>query len=261
MAGSLGAFLAGLILGSLVNVIITRLPRNESLWVPRSRCPRCRQPLAWYDNIPLISYVFLRGRCRACHTSISWRYPLVELAGGLLLLALWHTFPSQLLWAYVPFCLILVALCGIDLEHRLLPDAITLPGILLGLIFAGLLSDLTLWASAAGALGGAAVFGGVAWAYEKLTGRTGLGWGDVKLLAMIGAFLGWQALPWVILISAGLGTLAGLLQVMRQDSGARRQWRTLSLPYGPFLAIGACCYLFGSVWLPAWSGAIMPRFL
>jgi leader peptidase (prepilin peptidase)/N-methyltransferase len=256
MAESFCAFLLGLILGSFVNVVITRLPRDESLVAPRSRCPKCRQPLAWYDNIPLVSYVLLRGRCRACHAAISRRYPLVELASGLLVLALVRTFPYQLLLAYVPFGLALVALTAIDVEQRLLPDAITLPGILLGLILALLLPYLTFRDAAAGALAGAALFAGIAWAYEKLAGRRGMGWGDVKLLAMIGAFLGWQALPWVILISAGLGSLAGLAQILVRRPEARGQWRTLSLPYGPFLALGALCYLFGSSWLPHLLGGL-----
>jgi leader peptidase (prepilin peptidase)/N-methyltransferase len=172
-----------------------------------------------------------------------------------MLLALWRTFPYQLLLAYVPFALALLALTAIDLEHRLLPDAITLPNIILGLLFFLLLPDLIFWESAAGALSGAALFSGIAWAYEKLTGRRGMGWGDVKLLAMIGAFLGLRALPWVILISAGLGTLAGLLQVVMKDS-TRHHWRTLSLPYGPFLALGALGYLFGSAFLPAMFGGL-----
>lgn len=256
MAASLCAFVVGLLLGSFVNVVVTRLPRGESLWAPRSRCPHCRQPLAWYDNIPLVSYVFLRGRCRACHAAIPWRYPLVELAGGLLLLALWRTFPAPLLLAYVPFGLALAALTAIDVEHRLLPDAITLPGILLGLLLALLLPGLVFWEAAAGALAGAALFAGIALAYEKLTGRQGLGWGDVKLLAMIGAFLGVQALPWVIFLSAGLGALAGVAQMVVRGPGARGQWRTLALPYGPFLALGAVAYLFGSAWLPLLRGGL-----
>jgi leader peptidase (prepilin peptidase)/N-methyltransferase len=135
MAESCGAVLVGLILGSFLNVVITRLPQGESLWTPRSRCPRCRHPLAWYDNIPLISYAFLRGRCRACSAAISWRYPLVELAGGLMVLALWSTFLHQfILLAYGPFCLALVALSVIDLEYRLLPDFITIPGLAWSLV-------------------------------------------------------------------------------------------------------------------------------
>lgn len=242
---SLLAGLVGLALGSFLNVVITRLPQGESVWGGRSRCPHCRGPLVWYDNIPLLSYVWLRGRCRSCGAAIPWRYPLVELAGGLMALALWHTFPDKLvLLAYGPFCLALLALTAIDLEHRLLPDAITLPGAILGLLLALILPQLSFPGAVAGALVGAALFLGIAWLYEKWAGRRGLGGGDVKLLAMIGAFLGIESLPLVILISAGLGILTGLIQVLGQAPGPRGQWRTLSLPYGPFLAAGAWCYLF-----------------
>ena len=226
-------------------MVITRLPQGESFWGGRSRCPQCRSPLSWYDNIPLCSYVWLRGRCRSCGAAIPWRYPLVELAGGLMTLALWHTFPDKLLLlAYAPFGLALIALTAIDLEHRLLPDAITIPGIILGLLLSLVLPQFSFPEAAAGALVGAALFYGVGRLYEKWFGRRGLGGGDVKMLAMIGAFLGVWALPLVILISAGLGTLTGLIRVLVQGPGARGQWRTISLPYGPFLAAGAGCYLF-----------------
>jgi len=242
---SLLAGLVGLALGSFLNVVITRLPRGEPLWGGRSRCPQCRSPLRWYDNIPLCSYAWLRGRCRSCGAAIPWRYPLVELAGGIMALALWHAFPDQLLLlAYAPFGFALIALSAIDLEHRLLPDAVTIPGIILGLLLSLVLPQLSFPEAAAGALAGAGLFYGVAWVYEKWAGRCGLGGGDVKMLAMIGAFLGVGALPLVILISAGLGVLAGLVQVLAQGPGARGQWRTISLPYGPFLAAGAGCYLF-----------------
>jgi leader peptidase (prepilin peptidase)/N-methyltransferase len=243
---SLLAVLVGLALGSFLNVVITRLPRGEPMWAGRSRCPYCGRPLSWYDNIPLFSYIRLRGRCRACGAAIPWRYPLVELTGGLMALALWCAFPDRLLLlAYGPFCLALVALAAIDLEHRLLPDAITIPGIILGLLLSLILPSLSPVAAAAGAGVGAGLFFGIGWLYEKLTGRRGLGGGDVKLMAMIGAFLGVWALPLVILISAGLGTLAGLTRVLAPGSGSRGGWRTISLPYGPFLAVGAWCYLFG----------------
>jgi leader peptidase (prepilin peptidase)/N-methyltransferase len=160
-------------------------------------------------------------------------------------LALWHTFPDKLLLlAYAPFGLALIALTAIDLEHRLLPDAITIPGIILGLLLSLVLPELSFPEAAAGALVGGGLFFGIGWFYEKWAGRHGLGGGDVKMLAMIGAFLGVWALPLVILISAGLGTLAGLIRVLGQGPGARGQWRTISLPYGPFLAAGAWCYLF-----------------
>jgi len=239
------AALVGLALGSFLNVVITRLPQGESVWAPRSRCPRCRSPLSWYDNIPLFSYVWLRGRCRSCGAPIPRRYPLVELAGGLTALALWHTFPDRLLLlAYAPFSLALIALTAIDLEHRLLPDAITIPGTILGLLLSLVLPQLSFLEAAAGAVVGAGLFYGVGRLYEKWAGRRGLGGGDVKMLTMIGAFLGVWALPLVILISAGLGTLAGLIRVLSQGPEARGQWRTISLPYGPFLAAGAWCYLF-----------------
>jgi leader peptidase (prepilin peptidase) / N-methyltransferase len=235
----------GLALGSFLNVVITRLPRGESVLAGRSRCPQCTSPLPWYDNIPLYSYAWLRGRCRSCGAAIPWRYPLVELAGGLMALALWHTFPDKLLLlAYAPFGLALIALTAIDLEHRLLPDAITIPGIILGLLLSLVLPELSFEEAAAGALLGAALFYGVGRLYEKWAGRRGLGGGDVKMLAMIGAFLGVWALPLVILISAALGTLTGLIRVLGQGPGTRDQWRIISLPYGPFLAAAAWCYLF-----------------
>jgi leader peptidase (prepilin peptidase)/N-methyltransferase len=239
------AGLVGLALGSFLNVVITRLPRGEPVWAGRSRCPQCRRPLAWYDNIPLFSYAWLRGHCRACGAAIGMRYPLVELAGGLMALALWRTFPDKsLLLAYGPFCLALVALTAIDLEHRLLPDAITIPGIALGLLLSLVLPHLSFLEAASGVLVGWTLFYGIAWLYKKLTGRRGLGGGDVKLLAMIGAFLGLGALPLVIVISSVVGVLAGLIRVLALTPGQRGRWRTLSLPYGPFLAAGALCYLF-----------------
>ena len=219
-------------------------PRENRWWPAVPGALSARPPLSWYDNIPLCSYVWLRGRCRSCGAAISWRYPLVELAGGLMALVLWHTFPDRLLLlAYGPFSLALLALTAIDLEHRLLPDAITVPGTILGLLLSLVLPELSFQAAAAGALAGGGLFFGIGWLYEKWAGRRGLGGGDVKMLAMIGAFLGVWALPLVILISAGLGTLTGLILVLGQGRGARGQWRTISLPYGPFLAAGAWCYL------------------
>jgi leader peptidase (prepilin peptidase) / N-methyltransferase len=239
------AFLVGVALGSFLNVVITRLPQGEQVWLGRSRCPVCRTPLSWQDNLPLVSYFWLQRRCRFCRAAIPWRYPLVELAGGLLALALWRQFPASiLLLVYGPFCAALLALSAIDLEHRLLPDAITLPGILLGLVLAALLPHLTLLESAGGALLGGLLFFGVGWTYEKLTGTRGMGGGDVKLMALLGAFLGVQSLPWVIFIGAGLGTLAGVAWALGRGWWRGGQWRTLPIPFGPFLAAGALVYLF-----------------
>lgn len=242
---SLLAFLVGLALGSFLNVVATRLPLKEQVWAGRSRCPHCRTPLPWYDNLPLISYLILKGRCRFCAAAISRRYPLLELAGGLLSLALWLKFPwSPLLLAYGPFCMALLALTAIDLEHRLLPDAITYPGILLGLALAAVLPHLTILEATLGALLGGGFFFLTGWTYEKLTGKTGMGGGDVKLLAMIGAFLGVHSLPYIIFISATLGTLAGLGLLLAGGGWRHGQWRTTRIPFGPFLAVAAILYLF-----------------
>ena len=244
MTASFMAGLFGLVLGSFLNVVITRVPLRESFLAGRSRCPQCRTPLAWYDNIPLFSYAWLRGHCRACGAAIPWRYPLVELAGGLVVLALWHRFPDKLLLlAYVPFCLALVALTVIDLEHRLLPDIITIPGIIFGLLCSLILPHLSFPEAAAGALAGGALFYGVAWMYEKVAGRRGLGGGDVKLMAMIGAFLGAPSLPLIICFSAALGSLAGFALVAVKGRYQDGQWRFVAIPYGPFLSVGAFIYL------------------
>ena len=239
------AFLLGLALGSFINVVASRLPAKEQVWAGRSRCPHCRSRLPWYDNLPLVSYFCLKGRCRFCGAAISRRYPLVELAGGLLSLALWLRFPwSPLLIAYGPFCGALLALSVIDLEHRLLPDAITYPGIVLGLALALFLPHLTFLSAALGVLLGGGFFFLTGWLYEALTGKTGMGRGDVKLLAMIGAFLGARSLAYIIFISATLGTLVGLGLILAGGGWRGGQWRTTRIPFGPFLALAAILYLF-----------------
>lgn len=250
MAVQVLVFLVGLAFGSFLNVVITRLPDEEQFWAGRSRCPHCRAPLPWRDNLPLLSFLLLRRRCRFCGQPISWRYPLVELAGGLLALALWSRFSfSYQLLIYGPFCAGLLLLTALDLEHRWLPDVITLPGVGLGLAFSLLFPHLTFWQSLAGALLGGGLFYLLGWVYEKLTGKMGMGGGDVKLMALIGAFLGLHAVPVVILVSAALGSLAGLVAVLVSGSWRRGGWRTTAIPYGPFLAGAAWLYLFGKEWL------------
>ncbi len=244
MAGLL-AFLVGLALGSFLNVVASRLPAGEKFGAGRSRCPHCRTPLPWYDNVPLLSFLLLRGRCRFCGAGISWRYPLLELAGGLLFLALWWRFPYHvMLLAYAPFAVALLVLCVIDLEHRLLPDAITYPGIVLGLVLALVLPQPGFLAALSGALLGGGFFYLTGWLYERISGKRGLGGGDVKLLALIGAFLGPKSLPYIIFISAGLGTVVGLAAALALGSWRGGQWRTTRIPYGPFLAAAALLYLF-----------------
>jgi leader peptidase (prepilin peptidase) / N-methyltransferase len=246
MAALLLAFLVGLALGSFLNVVITRLPLGEPFWIGRSRCPHCRAPIPWQDNLPLVSFFLLGRRCRFCRGPISWRYPGVELAGGLLALALWAKFPgSYLLLVYGPFCAGLLALTGLDLEHRWLPDVITLPGLALGLAFSLIFPHLSFGEALAGALVGGGLFYGIMWIYEKLTGKMGMGGGDVKLLALIGAFLGLKSLPLVILVSAALGSLVGIGAVLIAGNWRQGGWRVTAIPYGPFLAAAALLYLFG----------------
>ncbi len=240
------AGLAGLAVGSFLNVVITRLPREEPFWRGRSRCPVCGAALAWRDNIPLVSFFRLGRRCRNCGAPISWRYVGVELAGGVLGVALWLKYPAEpLLFAFVPFAAALVVLTVLDLEYFWLPDVITLPGAALGIILSFFLPGMDAWDSCLGALGGAAFFQLVRWLYEKLSklrggeGRVGMGGGDVKLLAMIGAFLGAWALPWIILVSAAAGSVAGLFAAWRRGQG-----RHTPVPYGPFLAGAALLEMF-----------------
>jgi len=239
------AFLVGVALGSFLNVVATRLPLKERFWAGRSRCPHCRSTLAWHDNLPVLSFLYLRGRCRFCGAAISWRYPLLELAGGLLALALWLKYPWSLrLIAYGPFGAALLVLTAIDLEHLLLPDAITYPGIVAGLGLALLLPFPGFWGALLGAVLGGGIFFLTAWLYEWFSGKTGLGGGDVKLLAMIGAFLGVGSLPFIIFISAVLGSLVGLGLTLVGGAWRGGQWRTARIPFGPFLAAAALLYLF-----------------
>jgi leader peptidase (prepilin peptidase)/N-methyltransferase len=230
----------GLVIGSYLNVVIHRLPREESTVVPRSRCPRCGTPLRARDNLPLVSFLLLRGRCRRCKAPISWRYPLIEAATGALFVACVEAFGIS--WrtaAAAAFGAALIALAGIDFEHFLLPDAITLPGIAAGL----LISLGAGWIDWRDSLLGALVGGGGLWllrqAWLLLRHEEGMGLGDVKMLAMVGAFLGWQG----VLVTVFLGSLAGalfgltLIAAGRLDLGSR-------LPFGVFLAAGALVALF-----------------
>jgi leader peptidase (prepilin peptidase)/N-methyltransferase len=171
----------------------------------------------------------------------------VELAGGLLALALWARFPgSSLLLVYAPFTAALIVLTGLDLEHRWLPDVITLPGMALGLVLSLIFPHLPFWEALAGALAGGGVFYLLGWGYEKLTGKMGMGGGDVKLMALIGAFLGIKSLPFVIICSAALGSAVGLAAVLIAGNWRQEGWRTAAIPYGPFLAAAALLYLLGN---------------
>jgi leader peptidase (prepilin peptidase)/N-methyltransferase len=236
----LSAFVIGVVLGSFLNVCIWRLPARQSIVSPPSHCPKCEAGIRVYDNVPLLSFALLRGRCRACRQPISWRYPVVEVLTGLTLVALVRHFGlGPLLPVYAGFMAALIVVTFIDLDHQIIPDAITLPGIVIGLFCAAIGLGPSLAASVVGILLGGGFLYAVAAGYEMLTGREGMGGGDIKLLAMIGAFLGWAGVLTTLLLSSFSGAaVGGLLIVFKRADGQS------PIPFGPFLAAGATCALF-----------------
>ena len=242
-------FVFGAVVGSFLNVCIVRLPKGESLISPPSHCPHCGASIPFYDNVPLISYLVLTGRCRLCREKISPRYFVVEFLTALFAVALWLRFSASItfLVAFV-FVAALIVISFIDLDVRIVPDVISLPGIGLGLLIS---SGIALWSVAPppvipnplsslfGILLGGGVLLLVAWAYQFLTGNEGMGGGDVKLLAMIGAFLGWPAVPVTLFFASLAGSLIGLVLIAKKGVGIKH-----ALPFAPFLCMGAIFHLF-----------------
>ncbi|MDQ6959054.1 MAG: A24 family peptidase [Mariprofundaceae bacterium] len=240
--------LLGLVFGSFANVLVYRLPRGESIVSPGSRCPSCGHALSWYENIPLASWLVLRGHCRHCDEAISIRYPLLELCLGLTWgYMAWHFGWEMELVTALIFSMMLWVLTWIDLETGLLPDVITLPGIAIGIVFGMVLGHLQ--DSVIGAVAGYSLFWLVARVFLLLTGREGLGYGDFKLLAMLGAFLGWQALPFVIFISSFCGAVIGSIYLLLTRKHVRAQ-----IPFGPYLAAS------GMIWL-LWGSDLLRWYL
>lgn len=243
--------LFGLLFGSFANVLVHRLPRRESIVFPGSHCPKCGHPIAWYDNIPLFSWLRLHGKCRHCAAPIHWRYPLLELAMGASwgFLA-WYFGIHPILIEVIVLISLLWVLTLIDLETGLLPDRLTLPGIAFGLFFSLWYGD---WiGSLIGAIAGYGVFWTVARLFLLATGREGMGYGDFKLLAMLGAFFGWQALPLIILISSTVGAVVGSLFLLL--SGKDRHYE---IPFGPYLALAGVIWLFEGNRLYHWYVGIL----
>jgi leader peptidase (prepilin peptidase)/N-methyltransferase len=224
----------GLCIGSFLNVVIYRLPIGQSIVTPPSRCRNCGYQLQWYDNIPVLSWLFLRGRCRKCGVGVSIQYPIVELVtGALFVLVIWMTPPGPLLATRLILVCILIALFGIDLEHQILPNVITLPGIAIGVLLS--LIAPPGWKDALiGALLGGGVLYAIAGAYYLWRREEGMGMGDVKMLAMIGAFLGWQLVIVTLVFSSIAGSVIGILLIVTKRGGMK-----YALPYGTFLAIAA----------------------
>lgn len=226
---------AGLMVGSFLNVCIARIPAGESVIAPGSRCPACQTPIRWYDNVPVLSYAVLAARCRSCGATISWRYPLVEITTAVAFLGqgLVAGDDYALLVSRLVLTGLLIVLFGTDYDTQRLPNALTLPGIVAGMAFS-LVAPPGLVESAAGAALGAAILLAVRWGWKRLTGVDGMGLGDVKMLAMIGAFLGWRHV-WLVLFLASLaGAIIGVVLMLIQ----RRSFQS-RLPFGTFLALAA----------------------
>jgi leader peptidase (prepilin peptidase)/N-methyltransferase len=273
---ALAAGLLGLMVGSFLNVVIHRLPiimerdwaaqcaelRNEappvfeplSLARPRSRCPQCGHPITALENIPVISWLLLRGRCKGCAAPISFRYPLIEVLTGLLFaFAAWHFgFTAAGLGALV-FIGALIALTGIDFDTQLLPDDITLPLLWLGLAFNAFSVYTDLKSAVIGAMAGYLSLWSVYWMFKLFTGKEGMGYGDFKLLAALGAWLGWLMLPLVILLSSFVGAVVGLALMV-----VARHGRNVPIPFGPYLAAaGAIALIWGKPLTHAYLGVVL----
>lgn len=267
------ATLSGLIVGSFLNVVIHRLPimlerewRSQcaelngdpipvtepyNLVVPRSRCPHCGHAITALENIPLLSYLVLRGRCRACRAGISLRYPLIELTTGVL--SAWVAWHFGFGWAALGALLLtwtLVPLTVIDLEHQLLPDKLTLPLLWLGLVFNLGAGFTDIYSAVIGAVAGYLGLWCVFHGFRLLTGKEGMGYGDFKLLAALGAWLGWQMLPAIIMLAAATGAMVGIVLIL-----SRRLQQGVPIPFGPFLAAaGWIALLWGHQLTDAYLG-------
>jgi leader peptidase (prepilin peptidase)/N-methyltransferase len=242
-------FVFGAVVGSFLNVVIHRMPRERSLVKPRSACPDCGQSIRWFDNLPIISWLVLRARCRGCGARISIRYPLVELLAGVLaVLALWQWGPGLVAVEVAVFAWVSLALGLIDLEHQILPDLLTYPSILLGLT-ASWFGGYTWWLdSLLGAVVGAALPTMVIVLYRWLRGVEGMGWGDVKYLAAIGSVVGLQGCIGVLVVAATLGAVVGVGLIL----SGRGSGKT-ALPFGTFLALAVILWLYLPESVTSWS--------
>lgn len=253
---SIFAFIFGTLVGSFLNVVILRLPQRESVVLPASHCPDCGGAIQWYDNVPLVSFILLRGRCRLCSNPVSWQYPIVELTMGLLSLALYLKFSLSLSFGiYFLLSAALLAVIVIDMYHQIIPDPISLSGIFIGFALSFVNPHVTWQDSGLGIIGGGGILYAIATSYYMITKREGMGGGDIKLLAMIGAFLGWQSLPFVLFSSSLLGTIVGVGCMFRQRKGGKTV-----VPYGPFLSIGSLLYVFFMERIDQYFAALFLRY-
>lgn len=250
------AFMFGAVIGSFLNVCIYRIPAGLSIIRPASRCPKCLEPIRWYHNIPILSWALLKGRCAYCEAPVSIRYPLVEALTGALFALFLYRFAfhpvTLVLWL---LCALLVTISFIDIDHQIIPDVISLPGIPIGFLCSFAVPWVSWQSSLLGIFAGGGSLLAIALGYEFLTKREGMGLGDVKLLAMLCAFLGVRAVFPIIFIGSVLGTLVGVPLMLLKKSD-----RKLAIPFGPFLAAGALVYgFFIQFWDPLmrWYGAAL----
>ncbi len=232
-------FIIGAILGSFANVLIVRMPAHENIAWPGSHCRNCKTAVRWFDNIPILSYLILRGRCRKCKSRYSPRYLLVEVLMATLFWALYQK--NGLQWTlieYLVFTFGLVTVTFIDFDHMILPDKFTLSGIVLGLVGAAVNPERSFLDAFWGVLFGGGFLYAIAYLYAVLRKQEGMGGGDIKLLGWIGALLGWQAIPFVIIVSSLVGSAVGVILAMRNRSGMQT-----AIPFGPYLAMSALIYI------------------
>jgi leader peptidase (prepilin peptidase) / N-methyltransferase len=257
------AFALGAIVGSFLNVVIHRYPREESIVFPGSHCPHCDAAIRWYDNIPILSFLLLRGRCRACHAGIAWRYPLVELANGLFFLATFlFTGPTIAFVIVAAIISMTIVLIYIDADIQILPDVIDLPGVAIGLgagaLGLGILHPSLMLADSlrdalSGAVLGAAIPLAIIGGYWLLRRAEGMGLGDVKMLAMIGAVTGWRSVAGVLMLASVSGSLISLPLVIGSGRGMRTP-----LPFGVFLGLGFLGVLFFGQTMADWYLSFLP---
>jgi leader peptidase (prepilin peptidase) / N-methyltransferase len=233
-------FIFGAVVGSFLNVCIFRMPAKTSIIKPLSQCPHCHHPVRFYDNIPLVSYIVLKGKCRDCGGKISWRYPLVELITAVLSLLLFLQFGLTLRFLiFFIFVCVLIVITFIDLDHQIIPDVLTLPGIPVFFLLAIFVGEITWLEALIGLLVGGGILFTIAFIYKLITKREGMGGGDIKLLAMIGGFLGWKSLIFILLFSSFSGAIVGIMAMI-----IKKQDMKYAVPFGPFLSAAAVAYLF-----------------
>jgi len=242
------SFVFGAVIGSFLNVCIYRLPLGLSLVNPPSRCSACGAHVPFYLNIPILGYIVLGGKCHSCKEPFSVRYPFIEALTGVFAAFLFYRFGLSVeLFVYFAFVASLITITFIDLDHKIIPDVISLPGIAVGFVASYFLKSPGMLNSGIGIILGGGVLFAIAAAYLLLTGKDGMGGGDIKLLAMIGAFVGWQGVIVTLLFSSFIGALSGIAFIAIAGKG-----RKYAIPFGPFLASGALIYLFYGDFLINW---------